>query len=127
MCTEQNQLNEHPKLIRKDTKFCGTIFFLTLWTYCTEIRICRMLACRNVINFSNLKALYSKTCQKEDQKLAFKTDYRLMQVKSSAECSKGSILQYFRPSKSLNYHLSLRSLFHLFLSGGLKQVLLYLH
>ena len=25
----------------------------------------------------------------------FKTDYRLMQVKSIAECSKGSILQYF--------------------------------
>ena len=28
-------------------------------------------------------------------KLIFKTDYRLMQVKSIAECSKGSILQYF--------------------------------
>ena len=27
-----------------------------------------------------------------------KTNYRLMQVKSIAECSKGSILQYFRPS-----------------------------
>ena len=30
--------------------------------------------------------------QKEDQKLVFKTDYRFMQVKSIAECSKGSIL-----------------------------------
>ena len=41
-----------------------------------------------------------------------------MQVKSVAECFnnyKGSILQYFRPS--LSYHLSLRSLFCLFLSG----------
>ena len=28
----------------------------------------------------------------------FKTNYRLMQIKSIAECSKGSILQYFRPS-----------------------------
>ena len=28
-------------------------------------------------------------------KLVFKTDYRLMQVKSIAECSNGSILQYF--------------------------------
>ena len=46
-----------------------------------------------------------------------------MQVKSIAECSKGSILQYFRPS--LSYHLSLRSLFCLFLSGRLRQVLLY--
>ena len=31
-------------------------------------------------------------------KLFFKANYRLMQVKSIAECSKGSILQYFRPS-----------------------------
>ena len=36
---------------------------------------------------------------------------------------KGSILQYFRPS--LSYHLSLRSLFCLFLSGRFTQVLLY--
>ena len=34
-----------------------------------------------------------------------------------------SILQYFRPS--LSYHLSLRPLFCLFLSGLLRQVLLY--
>ena len=33
-----------------------------------------------------------------------------------------SILQYFRPS--LSYHLSIRSLFSLFLSGRLRQVLL---
>ena len=43
------------------------------------------------INFN-----YSKTSQK-DQKLVFKTIYCLMQVKSIAECSKGSILQYFWP------------------------------
>ena len=49
--------------------------------------------------------------------------YRLMQVKSNAECSKGSILQYFRPS--LSYHLSLRPLFCLFLSGRFKQVSIY--
>ena len=35
-----------------------------------------------------------------------------------------SILQYFQPS--LSYHLSLRPLFCLFLSGGLRQVLLYM-
>ena len=45
-----------------------------------------------------------------------------MQVKSIAECSNGSILQYFRPS--LSYNLSLRSLFCLFLSGHFTQVLL---
>ena len=37
-----------------------------------------------------------------------------MYVKSFAECTKRSILQYFRPS--------FRSLFCLFLSGGLRQV-----
>ena len=41
-----------------------------------------------------------------------KTNYSLMQVKSIAECSKGSILQSFRPS--LSYHLLLRSLFVFF-------------
>ena len=37
------------------------------------------------------------------------TDYSLMQVKSIAECSQGSILQYFGPS--LSYNLSLKSVF----------------
>ena len=55
--------------------------------------------------------------------LVFKTNYRSMQVKSIAECSKGSILQYFRPS--LSYHLSLGSMFCLFLSGHFTQVLVY--
>ena len=41
-----------------------------------------------------------------------------MQVKNIAECSKGSILQYFRPS--LSYQL-----FILYLSGRFTQVLLY--
>ena len=53
-------------------------------------------------------------------KMVFKTNYHLMQVKSIAECSKGSILQYFRPS--LSYQLSLRSLFSLFLSGPFSQL-----
>ena len=48
-----------------------------------------------------------------------------MQVKSIADCSKGSILQYFRPT--LGYHLLLRSLFCLFLSGRFTQVLLYVY
>ena len=61
---------------------------------------------------------------KRRPKLVLKTNYCLMQVKSIAECSKGSILQYFLPS--LSYHLSLRSLFCLFLSGRLRQVLLYM-
>ena len=48
-----------------------------------------------------------------------------MQVKSSAECSKGSILQSFQPS--LSYHLLVRSLFCLLLSGCLRHALLYWH
>ena len=52
---------------------------------------------------------------KRRPKFVFKTDSHLMQVESIAECSKGSILQYIRPS--LRYHLSIRPLFCLFLSG----------
>ena len=67
---------------------------------------------------------YSKTCLKRPLKrtptIFFKNIYRLMQVKSIAECSKGL---YFLPS--LSYHFPLRSLFCLFLSGHLRQVLLY--
>ena len=55
---------------------------------------------------------------KKDHKLVFMTNYRIMQVKSTAEW------QYFGPS--LSYHLSLRPLFCLYLRGRLKQVLLYL-
>ena len=40
--------------------------------------------------------------------------------KSFADCSKGSILQYFLPA--LSYHLSLRPLFCLFWGGRLRQV-----
>ena len=56
---------------------------------------------------------------KRRSKLVFTTNYLLMQDKSIAECSKGSILHYFLPS--LIYHLSLRSLFCLFLSGRLSR------
>ena len=65
--------------------------------------------------------MYRKTCVKQllkkDKKMIFKTNNRLVQVKSTAECSKGSILQHFCPL--LNYRLSLRYklLFCLFLSG----------
>ena len=69
---------------------------------------------------------YSKPCLKwplkKNIKIWLKTDHHFMQVKSIAECSKGSILQHFGPS--LSYYLSLTSLFCLFLSGRLRQVLL---
>ena len=46
-----------------------------------------------------------------------------MQVTSIAECSKGSILQYFRPS--LSYHFPISPLFCRIFNGRLRQVLLY--
>ena len=72
-------------------------------------------------------SIYSKTCVKQPlsrrPKLVFNTNYRLMQVKSIAECSKGSILQYFQPS--LSYNFSLIPLFCILFSGRFTQVLLY--
>ena len=48
---------------------------------------------------------------KEDHKLVFNTDYRLMKVRSIAERSKGSILQYFQPSLAIIFHLDLCSVY----------------
>ena len=56
-----------------------------------------------VINIMTIVKYSKNLCKTVTLK---KTDYCLMQVKSIAECSKGSILQYFRPS--LSYQLSLR-------------------
>ena len=47
----------------------------------------------------------------------------LMKVESIAECSKGSILQYFWPALSNNR--SWKTILVFFLSGRLRQVLLY--
>ena len=53
------------------------------------------------------KNLCKTATLKKTENCFCKTNYRLMQVKSIAECSKGSILQYFRPS--LSYQFLLRS------------------
>ena len=65
-----------------------------------------------------VKLVYSHS--QKDQKLFFKTNYRIIQVKSIAECSTS---QCFQPL--LSYQLLLRSLFCLFLSGHFTHVLLY--
>ena len=66
----------------------------------------------------------SKTCVKQPlskrPKLVFKTNYRLMQVKVLQNAPMGAFCNTFRPS--LSYHLSLRSLFCLFLSSRFTQV-----
>ena len=72
-------------------------------------------------NSKNRKLNYSKTCVKRPlSKTENWTKYRLMQLKSIVERSKGSILQYFRPQ--LSYHLSLRPLFCQFLDGRLHRL-----
>ena len=52
------------------------------------------------------------------------TTGNLMEVKSIAECSLWSILQYFWPPLSNNW--SLKTIFGLFESGCFTQVLLYI-
>ena len=72
---------------------------------------------------------YSKTCLKRPLKTKskFGFQYRLSLNAGQKYCRmlQESILHYFRPS--LSYHLSLRNLFCLFLSGCLRRVLLYLY
>ena len=71
---------------------------------------------------------YSKTCLKRSLKKKTKIGFqdRLLLNAGQKYCRMNwSILQYFRPS--LSYHLSLRSLFCPFLSGRLRQILLYDH
>ena len=50
--------------------------------------------------FCDSKSCLKRQLKKKTKTCFFKTAYRLMQVKSIAECSKGSILQCFRPSLS---------------------------
>ena len=56
-------------------------------------------------------------------KVVFKTNCRLMQVTSNAECTKGRNLENFR--LSLSYRLSLRSLFCPFSSACFTLVILF--
>ena len=96
---------------------------MSMYIYCVEYGIvvwdCIMIL--PVIKY------YSKTCLKwplsKKPKMVFNANYRLMKVKSIAECSPWSILHYLRPS--LSHHLSLRSLFCIFLIVCLRQVLLF--
>ena len=73
----------------------------------------KFLKLQNRSTVKKKKKKQKKTCVKwplsKRPKIGFQYQFCLMQVKCIAECSKGSILLYFRPS--LSYHLSLRSLF----------------
>ena len=63
---------------------------------------------------------YSKTCLKQSLKKNTKNEFSIPIVKSIAECSEGIIL-----STSIKLPFSIKTLFYLFLSGCLRQVLLY--
>ena len=71
--------------------------------------------------------MYSKTCLKrplkKDQKLAFKTDYSLMQVKSIAERSKRAFCNTFDLHK---LPFVVKTFVLSFLSCRFRQVLLYI-
>ena len=77
---------------------------------------------------SFLSLLYSKTCVKRPlskrPQFGFQDGLLLNACQKYCRMLQGSILQYFPPS--LSNHLSLRSLFCLFLSGPFTQVLLLL-
>ena len=66
---------------------------------------CNMFKCKFVDTVKTVLSGHSK----RRPKLFFKTNCHLMQIKSIAECSKGSILDYFQPSSS--YHLPLFMIF----------------
>ena len=78
-----------------------------------------------LVRISNFK--FSKTCVNlplsKRLKIGFRSRPIIAKCRSKVLQKQGSILQYFRPS--LSYHLRLRSLFCLFLSGRFTQVLLY--
>ena len=91
-------------------------------------RICRVHRTRNNIQTVRgrdiLAQIYSKTYVKRPlskrKKNGSQDQLSLIAGKRIAECSKGSIMQYFQPS--LSYYLSLRPLFCLFWSGHFTQV-----
>ena len=89
--------------------------------------IYKLNAYRQILEILYVCIIYSKICFKwslqKKTKIGFKERLSLNAGQTIAECSKESILQYFQPSSS--YHLSLRSLFCLLLSGRLRLVLLY--
>ena len=82
--------------------------------------LCNCIVKDDRVNCSSVKPVLNDHSQ-TDQKLVFKTDYHLMQVKSITECSKGNILQsaFIKPQFVIKiFVLSI-------LSGRFTQDLLY--
>ena len=74
-----------------------------------QITIVPKMILQNLNDVDHRKTCLKRSPKKKTQNFIFKTDNRLMQVKSIAEC------YTFRPV--LSYHLSLRPMFCLFLNG----------
>ena len=70
--------------------------------------------------YNTVKSVLSSHSEKDPKKMVFKTEYRLMQVKRIAECSKGSILQHFQPvlSEHLSFNTFVLSIFEWPLKTG---------
>ena len=95
------------------------IWTCTVWQV-TCVQISRRITVQHTVVPQNI---YSKTCVKQPlskrQKIGFQDQLSL----NAGQKYCRMLLQYFLPSFS--YHLSLRSLFCLFLSGHFTRVLLY--
>ena len=109
MGAQKNHINEHAKQMftLMGIKKIMTILrskILFYWTYDIQLNLC-------------------KTATQKSLKIGFQDQLSLNAGQKYCRMLHGTILQYFRPS--LSYHLSLRSLFCLFLSGRFTQVLLY--
>ena len=79
---------------------------------------------KSICKVSTVKPVLSGHSKIHKSKILM-TNGSLMKVKSIAECSPWSILQYFRPALSDNW--SSEPICGLFESGHFTQVLLYLH
>ena len=108
--------------------------FLQNWTLAIKLQLGQVYVtwsagsqlCLTIVMLNIFTLIYSKTCVKRPlskrPKIGFQDQFLLNAGQKYCRMLQESILQYFRPS--LSYHLSLRPLFCLFLSGRLGQVLL---
>ena len=93
------------------------IFFIHLLKYCMHAR-----KQNGAFKNNTVKPVLSGHLKIDKTKVLMENG-SLMKIESIAKCSRWSILQYFRPSLSDNRYS--KTIFVFFLSGRLRQVLLY--
>ena len=111
--------NAVPCLNITTRKFCLQLPWTVIFSHNTGQFMYLVSYCQTLLLIN-----YIKTCLKWPlaKRPKFGFQYQLSLNAGQKNC-RILILQYFRPA--LSYHFSLRSLFCLFLSGCLRQVLLY--